>query len=372
MANSLPPENLKPVLSSPSHVDPNGVETHAIWQARVGRVVTGSMRWTRGCRVAFGSALVAGVTVLPSERLGASPLAAGADQVAVVAHESGSFLPADQAALVARVIAMRGGAASGDSVSGVDASSSLASGDGGSGAAATGVASLAGVASGGAASGNATSAVAAPVEGASGEATSGDATAPGTSPAPEKRAHDKVVYLTFDDGPDPRYTPRVLDLLAEYDAPATFFMIGEKAVEEPELVERVRAAGHSIGNHTYTHPWLTDLTKKGMSSELERTTAVIGKTRCMRPPGGFTSAAVRKVSRDLGMNVVMWDADSTDWQQPGVNTIVDRISKRSGNGSVVLMHDGGGPREQSVEALARVLPRFAKAGYRFELLSECR
>lgn len=189
--------------------------------------------------------------------------------------------------------------------------------------------------------------------------------------APARTAH-KVVYLTFDDGPDRRYTPQVLALLKKHDAKATFFMIGSQAKADRALMKRVRAQGHAIGNHTYSHPWLHRLSAGSVSAQLSRTDAVLGRTTCMRPPGGFVNNSVRSVARRQGKRVVMWHVDPADWRRPGAATISRKVLKGTRNGSVVLLHDGGGNRSQTVSALSTILPRLAAQGYRFETLPACR
>lgn len=192
-------------------------------------------------------------------------------------------------------------------------------------------------------------------------------------PAPAPRhTGGKVAYLTFDDGPNPTYTPQVLALLKRYDAHATFFMIGSAAKANPSLVKRVRAEGHVVGNHTYSHPWLTHLNAGGVRDQLRRTDAAVGRTTCMRPPGGFVNNTVRNVAAAEGKRVVMWSVDPSDWARPGVQNIIGRIVPRTHVGSIVLMHDGGGPRTQTVTALATVLSRLSAQGYRFETLPACR
>lgn len=188
----------------------------------------------------------------------------------------------------------------------------------------------------------------------------------------QARGSGKVIYLTFDDGPSRVTTPQVLALLKKYDAKATFFMVGGQAAGKAAMVRQVRAAGHAVGNHTYSHPNLTKLTSRQISRELHRTDALVGRTRCMRPPGGATNVAVASVALSEGKRVILWNVDTVDWRRPGANAIVARTLKTTRSGSIVLMHDGGGPREQTVQALKAVLPRLASQGYRFASLPSCR
>ncbi|WP_083876288.1 polysaccharide deacetylase family protein [Kineosphaera limosa] len=193
-----------------------------------------------------------------------------------------------------------------------------------------------------------------------------------TTKHPRPTKGGKVAYLTFDDGPDRRYTPQVLALLAKYDAKATFFMIGSQAQANRPLVARVRAHGHAIGNHTQTHPWLTKVSPATVRDQLRRADSVLGRTTCMRPPGGFVNGVVRNEARAQGKQVVLWSVDPSDWSRPGAPRITSTILSKTRPGSVILLHDGGGPRTQSVAALAQVLPRLKAQGYRFETLPACR
>lgn len=149
-------------------------------------------------------------------------------------------------------------------------------------------------------------------------------------------------------------------------------MIGSAARANPALVARVRSAGHAIGNHTFSHPWLSRLPASKIRSELRRTDAVLGRTTCMRPPGGFVNGTVRAVARSEGKSVQLWTVDTNDWRRPGASTIGRRAVGGARTGSVVLMHDGGGPRRQTVAALATTLARLSAQGYRFERLPACR
>ncbi|MDO5628340.1 MAG: polysaccharide deacetylase family protein [Mobilicoccus sp.] len=195
--------------------------------------------------------------------------------------------------------------------------------------------------------------------------------APQASAAPAPRTPAKVVYLTFDDGPS-RHTPAVLDVLKKHEAKGTFFMVGSAARANPTVVRRVKAEGHAVGNHTFTHPWLTKRSAQAIRTELRRTDAVIGRTTCMRPPGGFVSPTVRQVAKTEGKQVILWSVDPADWRRPGVQSITNGVLRAARPGSVVLMHDGGGDRTQSVQALDRVLTRLSAQGYRFETLPACR
>jgi peptidoglycan-N-acetylglucosamine deacetylase len=182
-----------------------------------------------------------------------------------------------------------------------------------------------------------------------------------------------VVYLTFDDGPTLSWTPRVLGLLARYRARATFFVVGRSAATWPGLVRRAYAAGHGVGNHTWSHRRLTGLRGAGLTAEVGATSAVIGRAtgarpRCLRPPYGTVDAASAYRARALGLRLTMWDVDSYDWRRPGVGVIAGRVLSRVRSGDVVLLHDGGGDRSQTVAALQQVLASLSARGFRFRAL----
>ncbi|WP_311479085.1 polysaccharide deacetylase family protein [uncultured Gulosibacter sp.] len=179
-----------------------------------------------------------------------------------------------------------------------------------------------------------------------------------------------VVYLTFDDGPS-EYTPQVLDVLAKHDAHATFFMIGAQATNQPAMVQRVRDAGHAVGNHSWSHPDFTELNDRQLRAEIAQTDDAVGGAQCVRPPYGATDDHVRDVLSSMAKSQALWTVDSEDWRRPGVDKIVDRVLADVRPGSVVLMHDGGGAREQSVAALDKILNHLDSQGYVALALPSC-
>ena len=182
-----------------------------------------------------------------------------------------------------------------------------------------------------------------------------------------------VVHLTFDDGPTTAWTPRVLELLARYRAGATFFVVGGNAAAHPELVRQAYAAGHGVGNHTWSHRRLTQLGAGALEAEVGATSAAIQRAtgapvRCLRPPYATVDAASAGRARALGLRLVMWDVDSNDWRRPGARVIARRVLGRVRSGDVVLLHDGGGDRSQTLAALQRLLPSLSARGFRFSPL----
>lgn len=191
-----------------------------------------------------------------------------------------------------------------------------------------------------------------------------------SKPVYELDAERKVVALTIDDGPDPRHTPTVLALLEQYRIRATFFLIGENAVQYPDLVREIAARGHHIANHTWTHPDLRSLSDAKIKDELERTSDLLNKATgkpptWFRAPGGDWSTVSLKIAADLGMRNMAWSVDPRDWARPGTAVITDRILKDVRPGAIVLNHDGGGDRSQTVAALKTYLPVLIDSGYYF-------
>ena len=186
----------------------------------------------------------------------------------------------------------------------------------------------------------------------------------------------KPIYLTFDDGPYPAQTKKLLAILKRYSVPATFFVLGVQARKAPGVVRAERAAGHAIGNHTWDHRDLARVSSAGIRDELVKGGRAIrdasGVTpRCMRPPYGSTNGRVRTVNQRLHLRQVLWSVDTNDWQLPSVNTLTSRIlSARPGQ--IVLMHDGGGNRSRTLAAVARALPIMLKRGDRFATVASCR
>ncbi|MGV9770876.1 bifunctional polysaccharide deacetylase/glycosyltransferase family 2 protein [Streptosporangium sp. NPDC003464] len=187
--------------------------------------------------------------------------------------------------------------------------------------------------------------------------------------------------LTFDDGPDPRWTPQLLDVLAKHSAKATFFAVGARIAENPELVRRIVAEGHEIGNHTYAHADLAAVPDWRLRLELSLTQKALAgaagvHTRLVRPPYSSSPAAVTgpqlralRVMGGEGYIVALTDLDTKDWARPGVDQIVRAALPRRGRGAVIMMHDSGGDRGQTVAAVDRLLTRLAEQKYRATTLT---
>lgn len=177
-----------------------------------------------------------------------------------------------------------------------------------------------------------------------------------------------VVYLTFDDGPSPEYTPQVLDVLARHDARATFFVVGSLAQAYPDIIQRIAAEGHTIANHTWKHEDLAGLSRAAFDETISRTQAVLGDLAapCLRPPYGSMDAFTREWASDHGLSLLTWDASPQDWLRPPAEEIADYIVQWARPGVVLLMHDGGGDRSTTVQGLDMALERLADRGLRYE------
>jgi peptidoglycan/xylan/chitin deacetylase (PgdA/CDA1 family) len=176
------------------------------------------------------------------------------------------------------------------------------------------------------------------------------------------------VFLTFDDGPVRGNTGRVLDALANHGVEATFFVVGRQARWYPRLVRREYREGHSVQNHTYTHPDLTTLSNTGIKRELRRTNrairaAGVPRPYRFRPPYGATNTRVKRVGASLGLTQTLWSVDPRDWADPSPSVICRRVVGNAGPGSIVLLHDGTGANTD--EALPCIIRRLEAKGYGF-------
>ncbi len=175
------------------------------------------------------------------------------------------------------------------------------------------------------------------------------------------------VALTFDDGPDPKYTPEVLALLEEYQVKATFCLVGEMVEQFPELVREIVDRGHTLCNHTWNHDVeLGKKTKALIRADMQRTNDAIhkavpdAKISYFRHPGGAWTQAAVDVAKELGMSSLHWTVDPQDWTKPGAKSIEKTVNTGTALGSIVLMHDAGGERDGTVTALKTILPELEK------------
>ncbi|MDQ0383168.1 glycosyltransferase [Amycolatopsis thermophila] len=193
---------------------------------------------------------------------------------------------------------------------------------------------------------------------------------------------DGTIALTFDDGPDPTWTPQVLSILRKHGVPGTFFVVGSRASSHPELIRAIHDQGSELAHHTFTHPDLVDTSRWRTERELDETQLALAgaagvTSHLFRPPFSSSTSAID----DLGYRTVLeagakgyisvfTDADSDDWARPGVDAIVRNSTPPPGKGATVLMHDSGGDRSETVAALDRLIPQLQAKGYRFTTVSQ--
>ncbi|WP_149400227.1 polysaccharide deacetylase family protein [Dictyobacter arantiisoli] len=198
------------------------------------------------------------------------------------------------------------------------------------------------------------------------------------TPAPTTPAQARVIgqgrsdlpkiALTFDDGPNPTYTPQVLSILAQHHVHATFFAIGNQVQSNPNLVKQAIGDGNVVEDHTWDHPDLTKLTPAAISKEVTSAADAVQKATgqrpgLLRPPYGSVNATVRAQVAALNMTMVIWNVDTVDWSRPGVASIENTALNNAHNGSIILMHDGGGDRSQTVAALPHIITTLQQRGY---------
>lgn len=206
---------------------------------------------------------------------------------------------------------------------------------------------------------------------------------PQPSPAPADSSEvsdpDKVIYLTFDDGPDPKWTPQILELMQRYQAVGTFFELGRSAASFPDVVRTLAEGGQTLANHSYSHTDFTKLDYGSFYNEVANTNwairnALVGTeglssqvTPCVRPPYGAVNDTVYSYIAQVGYVPAFWTIDTLDWSGIPADSILDNVKAGLQYANkVVLMHDGGQNRENTIEGLGLVLHDLTLSGYRFE------
>jgi peptidoglycan/xylan/chitin deacetylase (PgdA/CDA1 family) len=191
---------------------------------------------------------------------------------------------------------------------------------------------------------------------------------------------NKLIALTYDDGPNDPHTLRLLDVLAKHDVRATFFLIGRYVHERPEIVQQIVQAGHVVGNHTFTHPLLTFKSAGEIREELancrDTLQGAIGEhSNLFRPPFGGRRPAVLSTARELGLEPVMWNVTGYDWSAPPAAAIELNVAKQIRGGDIILLHDGGhklmgADRWQTVLATDHLIKRYKSQEYEFVTVPE--
>lgn len=189
---------------------------------------------------------------------------------------------------------------------------------------------------------------------------------------------EKLIALTFDDGPDRNETAQILDILKKHKAKATFFVLGKWAKERPELIAREIAEGHEVGNHTFHHTFGDQIKDEDMylkeladaDQAIEDASGV--RPTLFRPPGGVYNDVVVRSAQARGYSIVLWSwhQDTGDWNRPGKQRIINKVLRNARNGDIVLFHDNVHGKSQTIEALEHILPELTKQGYRCVTVSE--
>jgi len=187
------------------------------------------------------------------------------------------------------------------------------------------------------------------------------------------RTNLPYIAMTYDDGPHPQNTPRLLDILRERNIKATFYVIGRSVNLYPQLTRRIVAEGHEIGNHTWTHPNLKTLSNADVRKELNRTRDIIVSTcgvkpRTMRPPYGALRQDQRAwIYKEYGYPTILWSVDPEDWKRPGISVVTSRIVNNTRNGGIVLAHDLHKP---TIDAMPGTLDGLLRKGFKFVTISQ--
>jgi peptidoglycan/xylan/chitin deacetylase (PgdA/CDA1 family) len=185
----------------------------------------------------------------------------------------------------------------------------------------------------------------------------------------------KNIYLTFDDGPSSEATTQILDILKEHNVKATFFVLGKKAKKHPEIIKRIHAEGHDIGNHTFKHVGGQNVTGEIAEKEISNTDKAV-KAACgvspkfFRPPFGFFNYRYFAVAEQLGYKSILWTIDVGDWNKISSTEIEARLVPKVKGGYIILLHDGGENREPLIDALPVIIEKLKAKGFKFEKLSK--
>jgi peptidoglycan-N-acetylglucosamine deacetylase len=203
---------------------------------------------------------------------------------------------------------------------------------------------------------------------------------PSPAPSPTKpatyaqvRVDQPYIAMTFDDGPSAENTPRLLEMLKQRNIKATFFLIGQNAASNPDIVRRILADGHEVGNHSWTHPQLSKLSDDRVTAEITQTQDAIkdasGFTPTLiRPPYGAITPRQREwIENRFGLNIILWSVDPLDWKRPGASVITQRILSQVRPGAIILSHD---IHKQTVDAMPATLDGLIAKGYKFATVSQ--
>ncbi len=185
----------------------------------------------------------------------------------------------------------------------------------------------------------------------------------------------KQIALTFDDGPSRQNTEEILGILKENGIRATFFVIGENAEKDPDRIKMIYDAGHEIGNHTYTHAYISKISEEALRKEIKKTEDLLKNITgerpfVFRPPGGYYNDASLAVLEEMGYISVLWSLDTRDWSMPKSDTVASKVEESATNGDIILFHDLEDKRLPTPTALRRIIPYLIENGYEFVTISE--
>ncbi|MBQ4037819.1 MAG: polysaccharide deacetylase family protein [Clostridia bacterium] len=186
---------------------------------------------------------------------------------------------------------------------------------------------------------------------------------------------EKKIALTFDDGPSRENTDKILSILEKYKVKATFFVIGENAEKDPERIRKIYDAGHEIGNHTYSHAYISKIAPAALQEEILKTEEILkgicGKRPVVfRPPGGYYDDASIALVEELGYRSILWSLDTRDWSMPHSDRVASQVESDTCEGDIILFHDLEDKRLPTPKALERILPYLIRNGYEFVTVSE--
>ena len=186
---------------------------------------------------------------------------------------------------------------------------------------------------------------------------------------------DKKIAITFDDGPHPVYTDKVLSVLEQEGVPATFFTIGCNVEMYPTVVARIAEAGQEIGNHTYSHPQIKRITNDFLAEEIERTdhllcTLGVPRPTLFRPPQGICPGDFMNVLKNTGKIAILWNVDTRDWAHTPSDEIVESVLSSISGGDIILFHDSVGGESTTIPAIKKLIPLLKERGYQFVTVSE--
>jgi len=198
---------------------------------------------------------------------------------------------------------------------------------------------------------------------------------PGAKPATytQVRVDQPYIAMTFDDGPSSANTPRLLEILKQRNIKATFFLIGQNVASNPDIVRRILADGHEIGNHSWTHPQLSKLSDDRVTTEINKTQDAIKEASgftptLLRPPYGAITARQREwIESQFGLSIILWSVDPFDWKRPGASVITQRILSQVRPGAIILSHD---IHKQTVDAMPATLDGLIAKGYKFVTVTQ--